>query len=131
MIFINTWHNNDFVLGPEGGGYDPRNPPPPPVSATGKGQRVRKGGGCGRGRSPIPLHLGGMGERYKLPSGAKPPKLCKFRVLKLQNNKEFSKCYAFQCPCVRASMQVFNFHVIGFSSTRFDVHLTHSRSLSL
>ena len=32
-----------------------------------KGQRVGIGGGCVRGRRPLPLQLGGMGERCKLP----------------------------------------------------------------
>ena len=31
-----------------------------------KGQRVGNGGGCGTGRRPLPLQLGGMGERCKL-----------------------------------------------------------------
>ena len=29
--FINTWHNNDFMLGPEGGVTTPGTPPPPPL----------------------------------------------------------------------------------------------------
>ena len=49
--------------------------------------------GAGGGVTP-PAPPRGMGERCKLPdwaqgSGAKPQKICKFRIIKLQKNKEF------------------------------------------
>ena len=69
---------------------------------------------------PLPLQLGGMAERCKL----NPQKLCKFRVMKLQNNTEFQpqNAYAFQlcmrtcCSSFGLDAQLFTFSLARFSS---------------
>ena len=87
----------------------------------GRTQDLELGGGAlraegrkgGRGRRPLPLQLGGMGERCKLPHwglGRSPRSFAtEFRVMKLQNNTEFHTETAFMpsscanCACARAA----------------------------
>ena len=95
-----------------------------------------RGVGTG-GARPLPLQLGGMGERSKLIDwglGRSPKAL---HVPRYEASEQHTR-YRFQPQNAMASsahahvmQQLFNFHIIEFSTTRFDVRLTHSRSLSL
>ena len=89
---------------------------------------VGAGGGVALSRSS--QGVWGSAVSSSLGSGAKPQKLCKFRVMKLQNNTEFhtetatgKMLYAFELRKLRMRTCC--------SSFGFDVRLTHNRSLSL
>ena len=79
------------------------------------------GGGGGGGHTPLP-------PPPPPPGSATAQKHCEFRVLKLQNNKEFQPQNAMPSS---APAHVLQQLMIGFSTTSVDVRLTHSRSLSL
>ena len=87
------------------------------------------GGGCGRGRRPLPLQLGGMGERCKLSHWGLGRSPRSFASSALGSLRTILNFIPKQPLCLRV-VQTTHAHVLQ-QLFGFDVRLTHNCSLSL